>query len=82
MTSKPPKKVFVDVFTGVQQKFLKSRLDHTRGYLTSFANDERKDIAHRFLDRIEQAIAEAYEQALAEDAELYAAKKQRMETKQ
>ena len=75
MTSRPTKKVFVDVFTGVQQKFLKSRLAHTRGYLGTFANDERKVIAHRFLDRIEQAIAEAYEQALAEDAELYAAQK-------
>ena len=74
MTSKPPKKVFVDVFTDYQQKFLKTRLDHTRGYLTSFANDERKQIAHRFLDRIEEAITEAYEQALAEDAEVYAQK--------
>ena len=75
MSDKPPKKVFVGVFTGVQQQFLKERLAHTRGYLTSFANDERKVIAHRFLDRIEQAIAEAYEQALAEDAELYATQK-------
>ena len=82
MSGKPPKKVFVDVFTDHQQKFLIGRLEHTRGYLTTFAHDERKDIAHRFLDRIEQAIAEAYEQALAEDAELYAAQKQRMETKQ
>lgn len=69
MTPKKPKKVFVDVFTDHQQKFLIGRLEHTRGYLTTFAHDERKDIAHRFLDRIEQAIAEAYEQALAEDAE-------------
>jgi hypothetical protein len=68
MTSKlSPKKVFVDVFTDYQQKFLTSRLDHTRGYLTSFANDERKQIAHRFLDKIEQAITDAYEEALAED---------------
>jgi hypothetical protein len=72
MTSKlSPKKVFVDVFTDYQQKFLTSRLDHTRGYLTSFANDERKQIAHRFLDKIEQAITDAYEEALAEDAELH-----------
>lgn len=66
----------MDVFTDHQQKFLKERIDHTRGYLTSFANDERKVIAHRFLERIEQAITEAYEQALAEDAELYAQKKE------
>lgn len=66
------KKVFVDVFTDYQQKFLNSRLAHTRGYLTSFAHDERKQIAHRFLDKIEQAIADAYEEALAEDAELHA----------
>ena len=71
MTDKQPKRVFVDVFTDYQQKFLTSRLDHTRGYLTSFANDERKVIAHRFLDKIEKAIVDAYEEALAEDAELH-----------
>lgn len=70
MTSNPspkPKRVYVDVFTDYQQKFLKGRLDHTRGYLTSFANDERKVIAHNFLNKIEQAISDAYEEALAED---------------
>ncbi len=75
MTSKPspntPKRVFVSVFTDFQRKFLTSRLDHTRGYLTSFANDKRKEIAHNFLNKIEQAIDAAYEEALAEDAELY-----------
>jgi predicted ArsR family transcriptional regulator len=65
-----PKKVFVDVFTDNQQKFLNKRIDHTRGYLTAFRNDDRKKIAHRFLDKIEQAISDAYEEALAEDAEL------------
>jgi alpha-D-ribose 1-methylphosphonate 5-triphosphate synthase subunit PhnI len=73
-TDRNTKKVFVDVFTDFQQKFLKSRLDHTRGYLTTFINDERKVIAHRFLDRVEQAIEQAYEEALEEDAELYAQK--------
>ncbi len=69
------KKVFVDVFTDYQQKFLKSKLDHTRGYLTTFAQDERKLIAHRFLDKIEKAITQAYEEALEEDADLRNQKK-------
>ena len=83
MTSKPShnptvsylknntKKVFVDVFTDKQQKFLKARIDHTRGYLTTFRNDDRKKIAQRFLDKIEEAISDAYEEALAEDAKLH-----------
>ena len=65
------KQVFVDVFTDNQRKHLFHRIKGSRGYLTSFRNDHLKQIAHCFLDKIERAVAEAYEEALAEDAELH-----------
>ena len=67
--------MFVDVFTDYQQKYLKGRLDHTRGYLSSFAFDERKEIAHRFLNKIEDAITRAYQEAIEEDEALYQKRK-------
>ena len=63
------KQVFVDVFVDNNQKRLKQHLANSRGYLTTFADGERKDIALRFLGRIEQAVSDAYDEALAEDAE-------------
>ena len=72
MSKKPnTKRVFVDVFTDYQQKFLKEKLNHTRGYLSTFIDDGRKEIAHDFLNKIENAITQAYEEALEEDAKIY-----------
>mgnify|MGYP001584205641 CR=1 FL=1 len=41
----------------------------SHGYLTTFADGEQKEIAKRYLDKIDRAICDACEEALIEAGE-------------
>ena len=63
------KQVIAGVFVDNNQKRFRDMVMRSHGYLTTFADGEQKEIAKRYLDKIDQAICDACEEALAEGAE-------------